>query len=289
MKTNLKSFYMENKSTLNKKLKSYSALAGTLVAASTAANAQVIYTDVTPDATTATGASYGLDLNNDGTVDFQMGLTHGTYMYGTMAINYDYAVIAPTATTSAIDTLGGPKVHVAGDSIQATNLWEDGAAASYQLLGLAFAAPFSAYSQGNFLGVTDKYIGLRFQISGANHYGWVRIDLNSAATSLVVKDYAYNGTVDHFSICGQTTDVGINEILSSNVNIYSADNSIYVNMNKANVEGSIVVTDVLGKTVATAAISNTNMVIPMNEVTTGIYFVTVSQGDARFTKKVIVK
>lgn len=291
---------MEKKSTLNKKLKSYSALAGTLIAAgSTSSNAQVIYTDVTPDATVTTGNAYNLDMDNDGTVDFQIAIAHATYTSssGGFTLQYDYGLIAPSDPTSAVDTTTiavgstyttfGAKGHNLNDPIASTNAWEDGAASAYQLLGIAFGAPYSALNYGDFLGVTDKYIGLRFQIAGADHYGWVRLDVNSTMTSFTVKDYAYDGTAGTTILCG-AMPTGIANELSHNVAIYSADQNIFVNMNNAGIAGTVVVTDVLGKTVATAEVSNANVVIPMSEAQTGIYFVTVNQGDARFTKKVII-
>src|SRR5437868_3874474 len=58
-------------STLKKKLKQYSALAGSMLAAGVA-HGQIVYTDVDPDVTlnTGDGNNYALDMNNDGTQDY---------------------------------------------------------------------------------------------------------------------------------------------------------------------------------------------------------------------------
>ena len=58
------------KTTLNKKLKSYSALAVSALAASSAANAQIIYTNIADTLLDASGETYSIDLNNDATIDF---------------------------------------------------------------------------------------------------------------------------------------------------------------------------------------------------------------------------
>jgi hypothetical protein len=280
---------MEKKSTLNNKLKSYSALAGTLIAGGTAADAQIVYTDVTPDASVTTGSMYNLDLDNNSVVDFQIALAHQTYMYGgTFAIQYDYALIAPADPANAIDTMAGPVAHNAGETINSSMLWVDGSASSYQLLGLAFAPPFNPYNTGNFLGQTDKYVGLRFRIGGADHYGWVRLDLNAAATEVIVKDYAYDATAGNSIVTGAMT-TGIKNELSGDVQIFSANNLIHVNMNKATVDGVITITDVAGKLVSTTAVTSASNVISMESANAGIYFVTVAQGDARKTEKVIIK
>jgi len=283
---------MENKkSTLSTRLKSYSAIAGTIVAAANTAGAQVVYTDVSPDALVPTGSTYDLDLNNDGTVDYQFAVSHGTYMYGTFPIQYDIGIVAPApGSGNAIDTLtGGPTVHNTGDAINGSLLWVDDAGASYQLLGANF--PLLGYQTGNFLGATDKYMGFRFKISGADHYGWARFDFNSTATLLTMKDYAYDATPGT-SILAGAMPTAINEHaaeLANAVTIFGADKSIRVNMNNAKAEGMVVITNTLGQEVAKVSITDAQMTIPMDNANTGIYFVSVIQESATFTQKVIVK
>ena len=78
------------KKTYAAKLKSYSAYAAAFFASANAADAQVVYTDISPDQTFNTdGASYDLDLNNDGTFDFQF-----------------RQIITPGATTSSSSSPG---------------------------------------------------------------------------------------------------------------------------------------------------------------------------------------
>ena len=278
---------MENKtSTLNKKLKSYSALAGTLVAAANTANAQVVYTDVIPDATIASGGTYDLDLNNDGTADFQFQLQHGTYTYMSFPIQYDLGVLLP-GSGNAIDTInGGANAHAAGVAINNTLAFVDDSS-PYQLLGVNI--PIVAYSSGNFIGQTDKYLGLRFQIAGVDHYGWARIDMNATATSITVKDYAYDATAGASILTGATS-TGISEsaVLANAVTVFSNANTINVNMNNAKLEGMITVTNALGQEISKTSVTAAQMSIPMNNVTAGVYFVTVSQGNAKFTKKVMI-
>jgi hypothetical protein len=45
---------------------------------------------------------------------------------------------------------------------------------------------------GNFLGRSDRFLGARFQLDGATHYGWVRLTVAWNASSATVKDYAFN-------------------------------------------------------------------------------------------------
>jgi hypothetical protein len=279
---------METKTTtLNKKLKSYSALAGTLVAAANTANSQVVYTDVVPDATVNTGGMYNLDLDNNGMADFQFQDTHGTYLYGTFPITYDVGVLAPMAG-NAIDTIGdGAVAHNLNDAINGSLMWVDDVAASYQLLGIN--ALGGAYTAGNFIGQTDKYVALRFKIGANDHYGWARIDMNSGGTMITVKDYAYDATPNAMIPAGaMVTGIIESAELANQVFIFAADKAINVNMTK-NVSGVISVTNTLGQEISNVAITDAHTKISMENSSAGIYFVTVTQESSKVTKKVVIK
>ncbi len=66
-------------------------------------------------------------------------------------------------------------------------------------LTLAWASAYGNWAAG----ATDKYLGLKFDISGATHYGWLRLDTEAGATSFIVKDYAYNTVADEGLAAGE--------------------------------------------------------------------------------------
>lgn len=281
---------MNKNTTLKKKLKSYSALAGTLVAGGTV-EAQINYTDVNPDLNVVTGNSYNLDLNNDATVDFILGTAHGTYTASFGTIQYDYTIAVPGSSTNAIDTAntGGPTAHVLNDPISGSLLWEDSTSAAYQLMALAFAPPFNAYNTGNFLGQNDKYLGLKFRIGTSTHYGWVRVDVNAASTQFTVKDYGYEGTANTQILCGAQPATGVTENSLNNISVFGNANGINVNMNSVAVEGAIIVSDVTGKQLVSIPVTAASNIIPMENAASGVYFVTVVQNGNKITKKIFVK
>src|SRR5688572_17386495 len=94
---------MQAKTTLKEKLKSYSVLAGSLAGFGTVANAQIVYTDVTPDYTAVNNNdSFLLDLNNDLVMDFKIkNVVSGpvnyfvTYMYGMNAVAGPMSTVLP--------------------------------------------------------------------------------------------------------------------------------------------------------------------------------------------------
>jgi hypothetical protein len=288
---------MKNNSTVQKKLKSYSAIAGTIAAAVSSADAQVIYTNVTPDSVVSSGGIYNLDLNNDGVTDFKIEQASGTF-YG---YAFDAVRVYAAAANNAVDTSGSGGMGVAtafdvNAMVDASLLWVDSTQAynitpapTANVLG-ALIPDFSLYF-GNFIGAGEKYLPLRFNIGVAGpYYGWVRLDVAGDALSFKVLDYAYtNIPGTSYSITGAM--VGISEAAKNgNISIFSYDNNITVKLDpNVAVEGTIAVTNLLGQTITEQTITNTETVIPMNAAKAGIYLVTVKQSNGSYTKRVSVK
>ncbi len=140
-------------------------------------HAAVIYTDIIPDQVAGGGfASYFLDLNNDSTMEFSiwqitagngvsMVSPSGAQVYGLTQANHDpYAL--------------GDSALIDGNLSQ----WHDNTG------GHMIMAPGGT---GDWNGVTDKYLGLRFKIGNDWHYGWARLDVVGGGTEFTIKDYAY--------------------------------------------------------------------------------------------------
>src|SRR6185436_19449645 len=71
---------MKNNS-LSKKLASYTAIAVPFIAMSHHSEAQILYTDVNPDVTLNMCDTVALDLNNDGVMDFMLGVGKHIFNY----------------------------------------------------------------------------------------------------------------------------------------------------------------------------------------------------------------
>jgi hypothetical protein len=279
--------------TLSKKLKSYSALAGSMLAAGTAAEAQVVYTDVNPDLTVSAGGSYNLDLNNDGIVDFSLAQRSGTvYSY----IQYDAVGILPEKSMNAVDTLGMECAHAvdAGFSVNSSLNWVDSSAMALQFppTASALAVNTSGFGGfGNFTGMNGKFLPLRFNMAGDTYYGWVRLNVASDALSFVVIDYAYKNSPDAPSYTGLTTDVGISEAaMSGMAEIFSNNSDITVKLDAAvPAEGNIVVRNMLGQVVSTVRITGSTTMINLEGASTGAYIVSIEQGSGSYSKRVLIR
>ena len=75
----------------------------------------------------------------------------------------------------------------------------------------AFAAPRPCLSSGwrdgdgsfRRLGVTNRYLGLEFQIKGRTHYGWARLTFEDGVLSATLTGYAYE------TIAGKSIRAGL--------------------------------------------------------------------------------
>lgn len=279
-------------STIQKKLKAYSAMAGTFIAATGSADAQVMYTDVMPDSTVSNGGIYMLDLNNDDIADFKI-LQRSGYTYG---FSFDAVAAYALAANNAIDTMagGGASALDIGVSVDASLNWVDSTAAANitpipTANGLAFAVPAFAYYGGNFSGVVGKFLPLRFENLGSTYYGWVRLDVPVDGQSFKVIDYAYTDDPDHSTITGDM--VGIAEAAIQNqINIFASNNTVTVELGaSAAIDGTIEIINISGQVIAKSAVTTASTVIPLENAKTGMYLVTVKQTNSSYTKRVFVK
>ncbi len=283
------------KKSLQNKLKSYSALAAT-VATAGAAHAQIIYTDVNPDITVdSTSNSVDIDLDNGGVIDFSLIQQSGVTSAGSYAYNAVLTLPNPTTGVNAIaenGSVGGGVIALnaalnLNDTIDASLTW-----VTDTVQFAAFVYPASAsYTVGNWVGVTDKYFGLRFDLAGTTHYGWARFDVSADGTTAVLKDYAYDATANTAIPAGaMPTTTGINELLAHNTQIYGFDNSINVKLFNTAIDGVITVTDVLGQQIANVIVTDATTTIEMSNAKAGVYFVTITKANgSRYTKKLFMK
>ena len=271
--------------TLNNKLKSYSALAGSMALMGSQADAQIIYTDINPDSTTTLAGSYfNLDLDNGGVFDFAFNLNVGSYSSYT---SQQVAVTPAGSNGVAGDTVGAyvyPFAFNSGDTIKSTLQFNFG---SSQSMASYFG---SGSSYGNFLGQTDKFIGLQFYIGAQLHYGWARFDVDATASQFTIKDYAYNSTPNAYILAGEMP-VGISEnSLTNNTSIYSADKNIIIKfLTDELVQADVKITNAIGQEMHSSSLGDKETIIDMSKEKTGIYFVTISQKSIVYTKKVFIR
>ena len=188
---------MRKESTLAKKLTSYSALATSILLGTEASNAQILYTDLDPDAETSLPGSYILDLNNDGTNDFRFNLIDFSLVYGHI-----------------VRVMGYSNNSIKRDLINHPYSWDGYAYADTVLEGAPIGASASFYPQeilgthyatnnfGNFLNTTDVFMGVKLKISTSSYFGWIRLSVNATGDKLTINDFAVDTVANETILAG---------------------------------------------------------------------------------------
>jgi hypothetical protein len=276
---------MKNNSTLKKKLAPYAVTASAVFAGGNLANAQVIYTDI-PDTTLLTGGIYELDLNNDDTADYTIGVTPGLnstfnsveiYVPSSTNTNEVAASLTPTSFYY-------PFLIESGALINQANTW---------LPAFPYASLLFIYTtgiiQGNWQGgVTDGFMGLRFKISGQTHYGWVRLDVAGDAKSAVIKDYAYNSIPDSGIIANANLQ-GVQELAGWFVTITPHENNLEIVFPIFINNARLVITNMNGQPVLNKNLKAQGESIDLTPLYEGTYVATVYSGKQQQSLKLVRK
>lgn len=295
------------------KLADYSLLSGAFILMHQAAAGQVIYTDIDPD-TVFDEAEEGayFDIDGNGVFDFAVLNTsyniYNVYFYSSwfrqeilanplLPTNY----IAGNSFDYSADFGGFLRYFpfaLNNDALISEDLeWHN---ADIQLMAVKdyissgqdlrpafycnWYSPELSTVNNNFLGL--KFIGNDEQI----HYGWMRCDVKDNGRTLIVKDYAYEIKPNYPIKAGDKVsyvDINNSSVLHD-INIYSFNNNIYVNIpNYQNTQ--ITVYDITGNKIYNKSIEGNSAVITMENFASGIYVVSVKQGENVVRKKVNVE
>lgn len=183
---------MLNKTSIYKKrIVNYSLIAGGIITVTESSKAEITYTDLDPDSILQmNNDTFFLDLNQDNTTDFLITLSKSNVSFSK---TNRYIEILPQGSNSIIATTGNifPKVINKGDTSANPYIW-----ANNNLLILnayAWSTGTQYYLGGvhAWSAVNNKFIGLRIKSSADTLYGWLRLDVDTLAQSVTIKDFAY--------------------------------------------------------------------------------------------------
>src|SRR5436190_2518286 len=171
--------------------------------------AQIIYTDVIPDAVISTnGAGYFLDLNNDGIQDFNItystSLISGFCSGSTLSTKIDIN-ITPLSTNEVGHASSYPSTYpaslISNSIIDETIFsWQSNPGQTLETKSWHCVTIYRnlkrwvTYYSGSWYNATSKYLPLRLHVGLQVYYGWVRLTLPTGLASFTVLDYAYNST-----------------------------------------------------------------------------------------------
>jgi len=130
-----------------------------------------------------------IDFNGDGIVDFT--LEQYNFGYGTFESNFAALDGNPAFSYGIVAV---PGVYYPASAMTAGSIIGPSASfntSGYDILGSFFAFGSSVFGVGEWSAVTDRYLGVKFQIGPNTHYGWIRLDAEINCSALRVKDFAY--------------------------------------------------------------------------------------------------
>jgi Secretion system C-terminal sorting domain len=295
---------LPEKSTLLKKLKSYSALTGSLLAAAAAADGQIIYTDINPDITLNTdGAAYNLDLNNDGVSDYKIFVRLGAKGKGALMLpNYtssikQYNAIGGSLQKNAFNGYyGNPYAYSLDKKIGPSGKFFDFRDLLFQYKGHTYffyanlAYTYSGNNYGNWFNASDMYMPLRVTTKDGNFYGWLRCDVSSNGRSITLKDYAYNSVADSALLAGEGVVTGIKNISDAHIKAFAHDRVLNVLIQNEPVNhASLELRNMLGEVVKKQEISAATTRTDISDLATGIYEATIENNGKFFTAKISVQ
>jgi hypothetical protein len=291
------------------KLKSYSVAAGSLMISGVATAQNLQYTDVNPDVILDKNSGpFEMDFNNDATLDLvlQVEFANGSGSATYMGIPFTYVYNGSQASVTPV--VGGVQGQIigssstfgvtalnSGDAINSANNFGSQQAAlgvkgSISIPAFNYNIPFS---QGEFLGVSQKFLGMKFSAGTNIHYGWVRLSLDTldpAGLKLTIHDYAYNGDADQPINAGDPLASIITQAaLESKVSFSPLLDGIAINVTPDLLGAELVLCDMSGKEVNSISINDIGTVLGYADLKTGIYFATVKSSQGSISKKVYVK
>ena len=206
---------------LSSHLRWYGAAAGVFVAASTA-DAQVIYTDVDPDATVtqpSTDANapevvFPVDFDGDGDPEVLIAeFPVANYLAGLSEAGP--GSLGPDAMNAVVGTAPDGYLYFlplsAGQAISNGNVTA--------IAGFPYGPTFT-FNDGDpagWVGAGDQYAGVRFTLApgGTTHFGWIRLSIPQNGVA-VVRDYAYQSTPNTAIIAGDVGQTAV--VLTGSVN-----------------------------------------------------------------------
>lgn len=289
---------MNKLSTKKDKLRNYSVLAGTIAAAS-AANAQIVYTDITPDQVVNAGGSYMLDMNNNASPEFAISCVNINSSFSGFSVVGTGVTVTTIGTAEAMANAGsslpinyvdalnfGAPINNTQNFMAATG----GSSQSFLMMAasgtIGGIIPFTA---GPWLGQSDKYMGVRFPILSATHYGWARLSVNAGASQFTIKDYAYNGTASTAIFAGDNASA-ISENLRDDMNMFISNGQLNINVLKSNLtNGTVKILNINGQEVATFNLNDASGKFDVSTFAAGVYVITVSFDQGMATEKLFIQ
>jgi hypothetical protein len=183
---------------LQRKLSVYALAAGAAgvgaLTSSYPAEGEVVYTPA--HQVLGRNQTYAIDLNHDGITDYTL---DNSFFQDGRGSSYRAADLNVTSTAGKI--VCSSEGYAAAALQKGAKIGpKDGFAAACSVMAERLGeGSFGTYSFGDWFNVSDKYLGLRFEIQGQVHYGWARLTVkwnNAYWIVATLSGFAYETDAD---------------------------------------------------------------------------------------------
>lgn len=284
---------------VSKKVKLYSTMV--LSSLATKGVSQIVYTDINDTSLVNHGDFFDIDLNNDGTNEIKLTITKNTFSNtSSVLMTFTYNKLRRVLA----DGLNGGDIVVTSYSSgsyqgyaeafnqsnkigSSASSWATNKANLVNLeVGSGNSFPRASFTYGEFDNVKDKYLGIRFKISGSTHYGWIRLDVTSGVDSVIIKDFAYEQTAGTSINAGDTggTTVGIEEVFLAQTDFYASNGRIQLSGKVSN-ESELRIFSLDGKLIQRSLLNDAAQAVSLNEKFNGVYVVELKNKEGVLRKK----
>jgi type IX secretion system substrate protein len=245
-----------------------------LMASSIVLNATITVTSVGTYVFTSPASNYLLDLDNDGTPDFNIDA------YLVVDTNeVQLKVLHANAETSTAMALSVNVANAKNLGENFINWWESQDSYIYQIPEF-----MTLYDAGY------KYIGVRLFKNGNYYYGWIQIKVSYFPPIAVeIVNYAFEDIPNTPITAGQasSTPTSINEINNRSFNVYPNPVKDVLNITSIS---EVKINDIKLYSVSGALVKEVrleNNQIDMSDLTPGVYYVKIIAGSRQIIKKII--
>ncbi len=294
-------------------LQKYSGMSGVFLLLGNIADAQAVYTDIDPDIVIEfDGQSTGIDMDNNGTIDF---------VFFKSSWSYDYWNGSSTVWRFRRKIWAGPELitnEIAGETfthgagygtsyhpyalIEGIMINEELSFQNWDLqtmakgfYGFTFISSDTAWVFDGGFWVPDKteeYLGVYFvDENECMHFGWIRCTTADSTNRLIIHDYAYETKCDVGIAAGDTigdTTVPINEINTLDAVVYTFNKILYVKSEEYS-SSKLVINNLQGQKILQQELIENLTIIDLAVFPLGNYVVTIINQEGVLVKEVNIR
>ncbi|MFL2571491.1 MAG: T9SS type A sorting domain-containing protein [Parvicellaceae bacterium] len=281
-------------------MKNIALLIGLIFAVS--AKSQVIYTDVNPNLTlqALNSDSYAVDFNNDSNIDVVIYESEVDTNLNGFLLTFIGGVVNTLGASELVGTdsliFGANILFVdtigVGELIDGSLGYINSNMPSvFAGAGIRVTATALNTALGEFEANKDGFIGVKFAIAGATHFGWIRVSAAADCYSLIIKDFAYEATPNTGIVAGDYGGSGFVAVKDQFLNLdYKVTNNIlYISGYQYTDNQVLNLTNVIGQELINRKVENESEAIDLSKIPTGFYLVHLFSTNGSVVKKIYVR